>query len=109
MFSGRFERQLFYLRRRQHSVYFRVAWYPSCLPPLNYYDYSTLCKKGGYLKQHNSRNLTRESVPAGVLAVPCRYVHVPVSVVSLVNYENTVRLLRVALGRLGGGLEARKI
>lgn len=44
----------------------------------------------------------REGVPAGVLAVPCRYVHAPVGVVSLVDYENTVKLLMVALDRLGG-------
>ena len=46
-------------------------------------------------------HLAREGVPAGVLAVPCRYVHAPVGVVSLVDYENTVKLLVAALGKLG--------
>lgn len=50
-------------------------------------------------------HLAREGVPAGVLAVPCRYVHAPVGVVSLVDYDNSVKLLRAALDRLEGGLK----
>jgi tetrahedral aminopeptidase len=50
-------------------------------------------------------HLARAGVPAGVLAVPCRYVHAPVGVVSLVDYENTVKLLVASLSRLGGELE----
>ena len=51
-------------------------------------------------------HLVREGVPAAVLSVPCRYIHAPVSVVSLSDYDNTVKLLMAALTKLEGGLEA---
>jgi tetrahedral aminopeptidase len=51
-------------------------------------------------------NLAREGVPAGVLSVPCRYLHSPVSVISLEDFDNTVKLLKAALAKLEGGLEA---
>jgi tetrahedral aminopeptidase len=51
-------------------------------------------------------SLVREGVPAAVLSVPCRYIHAPVSVVSLSDYDNTVKLLMAVLTNLGGGLEA---
>ena len=43
-----------------------------------------------------------------MLAVTRWYVHAPVGVASLVDYENTVRLLMAALGKLGGGLKVER-
>ncbi len=37
--------------------------------------------------------LTREGVPAGVLSIPCRYVHTPSEMVDLRDVENAVKLL----------------
>ena len=39
-------------------------------------------------------SLTREGIPSGVVSVPCRYIHSPVSVLSLDDYHNTVKLVR---------------
>ncbi|MCL6431185.1 MAG: M42 family metallopeptidase [Anaerolineae bacterium] len=50
-------------------------------------------------------HVQREGVPCGVVAVPARYIHSPVSVMSLNDFENTVRLMRGTLQRLQGGLE----
>ncbi len=43
---------------------------------------------------------TREGVPSVTVAVPCRYIHSPVALLSLDDFENTVRLMREALSRL---------
>lgn len=43
---------------------------------------------------------TRQGVPAATVAVPCRYIHSPVSMMSLDDFTNTVRLMREALARL---------
>ncbi|MCE5259642.1 MAG: M42 family metallopeptidase [Chloroflexi bacterium] len=51
-------------------------------------------------------HLVREGVPAAVLSVPCRYIHAPVSIVSLQDFDNAARLLKAALTKLEGGLEA---
>lgn len=48
----------------------------------------------------------REGIPSAVMAVPCRYIHSPVSVMSLNDFDNAVRLMRATLHRLEGGLEA---
>lgn len=48
----------------------------------------------------------REGIPSAVMAVPCRYIHSPVSVMSLNDFDYAVRLMRGALHRLEGGLEA---
>ncbi|MDI6644056.1 MAG: M42 family metallopeptidase [Methanobacteriaceae archaeon] len=45
-------------------------------------------------------HLTREGIPAGVLSVATRYIHTPVSVVSLDDMENTIKLLVNALENL---------
>ncbi len=45
-------------------------------------------------------HLAREGVPCVTVAVPCRYIHSPVSLLSLADFENTVRLMREALARL---------
>jgi putative aminopeptidase FrvX len=43
---------------------------------------------------------TREGVPSVTVAVPCRYIHSPVALLSLDDFENTVRLMHEALSRL---------
>jgi endoglucanase len=42
----------------------------------------------------------REGVPSATVAVPCRYIHSPVSLLSLDDFNNTVRLMRESLSRL---------
>jgi putative aminopeptidase FrvX len=43
---------------------------------------------------------TREGVPSVTVAVPCRYIHSPVSILSLDDFDNTVRLMHESLSRL---------
>jgi putative aminopeptidase FrvX len=43
---------------------------------------------------------TRAGVPSVTVAVPCRYIHSPVSLLSLEDFDNTVRLMRESLSRL---------
>jgi putative aminopeptidase FrvX len=43
---------------------------------------------------------TREGVPSVTVAVPCRYIHSPVALLSLEDFDNTVRLMRESLSRL---------
>jgi len=45
-------------------------------------------------------HLAKEGVPSVTVAVPCRYIHSPVCLLSLEDFENTVRLMRAALGKL---------
>ena len=45
-------------------------------------------------------HLAREGVPSVTVAVPCRYIHSPVSLLSLDDFDNTVRLMRESLSRL---------
>ena len=47
-----------------------------------------------------SIHLVREGVPAVTLAVPCRYIHSPVALLNLDDFNNTVQLLRESLSRL---------
>jgi len=47
-------------------------------------------------------HLAREGIPSAVVAVPARYIHAPVCLLSLNDLENTVRLMRAALTRLPG-------
>ncbi len=49
-------------------------------------------------------HLAREGVPSVTVAVPCRYIHAPASVLSLNDLENTVQLLAAAIKRMNGGL-----
>ncbi len=41
-----------------------------------------------------------EGVPSATVAVPCRYIHSPVSLLDPADLENTVRLMRESLSRL---------
>ncbi|RLE36604.1 M42 family peptidase [Candidatus Acetothermia bacterium] len=45
-------------------------------------------------------HLTRGGVPAGVVSVPCRYIHSPISTLRLNDLENTVRLVERFLSDL---------
>ncbi len=46
--------------------------------------------------------LSREGVPALPVAVPCRYIHTPVSLLHLDDFEHTVSLMKAVLHRLAG-------
>jgi putative aminopeptidase FrvX len=45
-------------------------------------------------------HLSKGGVPTVVLAVPCRYLHSPVSLLSMSDYENTLKLARATLTRI---------
>jgi len=45
-------------------------------------------------------NLSRTGVPSVTVAVPCRYIHSPVSMLSLNDFDNTVALMKAALRRI---------
>lgn len=45
-------------------------------------------------------HLTREGIPTGVLSVPTRYIHTPVSVCSMDDIENTIQLIVNAINDL---------
>lgn len=51
-------------------------------------------------------HLVHEGVPSVVLSVPCRYIHAPVSVLSLNDFDNAIKLLKAALTKLEGGIDA---
>ena len=45
-------------------------------------------------------HLTREGIPTGVLSVPTRYIHNPVSVCSMDDIESTIQLITEAINKL---------
>jgi endoglucanase len=45
-------------------------------------------------------HFARQGVPSATVAVPCRYIHSPVAMLSLDDLNNTVRLMRETLVRL---------
>jgi putative aminopeptidase FrvX len=45
-------------------------------------------------------HLVKEGVPSATVSVPCRYIHSPACLLSLEDFENTVRLMKATLGRL---------
>lgn len=51
-------------------------------------------------------HLTREGIPSAAVSVPVRYIHAPVSLLSLVDLDYTVRLMCEALHTLERGLES---
>lgn len=51
-------------------------------------------------------HLQKGGIPTAGLSVPARYIHSPVSVISLNDFDNAVRLMRGTLERLQGGLGA---
>lgn len=51
-------------------------------------------------------HLAREGVPCVTVAIPTRYIHAPVSLLSLSDFDHTVQLVRESLLALEGGLES---
>ena len=51
-------------------------------------------------------HLSREGVPCVTVAIPTRYIHAPVSLLSLSDFDYTVQLVRESLLALEGGLES---
>lgn len=49
-------------------------------------------------------HLAREGIPSVVVAVPSRYIHSSVGLVSLADFDHTVQLMKKALHNLEGGL-----
>jgi len=49
-------------------------------------------------------HLVHEGVPSVTVAVPTRYIHAPISLLSLNDFDHTVQLVRAALHALEGGL-----
>lgn len=45
-------------------------------------------------------HLVKKGVPSATVSVPCRYIHSPTCLLSLEDLENTVRLMKAALGKL---------
>jgi len=48
-------------------------------------------------------NQTKSGVPVVVISVPCRYIHSPVSMLSLKDFEHTVKLVKLFLRSIEGG------
>jgi endoglucanase len=46
-------------------------------------------------------HLTKEGVPSAVVSVPCRYIHSPAAILSLDDFDYTVKLMRESLIKLG--------
>ncbi len=49
-------------------------------------------------------HITKEGVPSVAVAVPTRYIHSPVSMLSLDDFDNTLALMTKALPKLGKGI-----
>ena len=45
-------------------------------------------------------HIAHEGVPSATVSVPCRYIHSPVALLSVEDFNNTVRLMRESLSRL---------
>jgi endoglucanase len=55
-----------------------------------------------------SIHLARAGVPVVAVAVPCRYIHAPIAMLSLTDYHNEIALLRAALERFTPAVLRRK-
>lgn len=53
-------------------------------------------------------HLTREGIPSATVAVPSRYIHSPVALLSLEDFNNTVQLMHKSLSRLTRDTLARE-
>jgi len=45
-------------------------------------------------------HLTKSGVPSGVVSVPCRYIHGPVSILDLRDLENTIKLVKYFIEKI---------
>lgn len=66
----------------------------------NNIDYQLEVSDGG-TTDGTAIHLTREGIPTGVLSVPTRYIHTPVSVASMKDVESTIQLITKAINSLG--------
>jgi len=48
-------------------------------------------------------NVTKSGIPVVVISVPCRYIHSPVSMLNLVDFENTVKLVKLFMESIDKG------
>ena len=48
-------------------------------------------------------SVTKEGIPTVVISVPCRYIHSPVSLLSLTDLENTIKLVKLFLESVDTG------
>ena len=62
-------------------------------------DYQLEVSDGG-TTDGTAIHLTREGIPTGVLSVPTRYIHTPVSVCSMDDIESTIQLIVSAINSL---------
>lgn len=62
-------------------------------------DYQLEVSDGG-TTDGTSISLTREGIPTGVLSVPTRYIHTPVSVASMDDVEKTIQIIVAAINNL---------
>ena len=62
-------------------------------------DYQLEVSDGG-TTDGTAIHLTREGIPTGVLSVPTRYIHTPVSVCSMDDVESTIQLIVAAINNL---------
>ena len=62
-------------------------------------DYQLEVSDGG-TTDGTAIHLTREGIPTGVLSVPTRYIHTPVSVCSMDDVESTIQLIVAAINGL---------
>lgn len=62
-------------------------------------DYQLEVSDGG-TTDGTAIHLTREGIPTGVLSVPTRYIHTPVSVCSMDDIESTIQLITKAINDL---------
>ena len=62
-------------------------------------DYQLEVSDGG-TTDATAIHLTREGIPTGVLSVPTRYIHTPVSVCSMDDIESTIQLIVAAINEL---------
>jgi endoglucanase len=53
-------------------------------------------------------HFAREGIPCATVAVPCRYIHSPVGLLNLQDFEHTVHLMRESLARLARDTLRRK-
>lgn len=62
-------------------------------------DYQLEVSDGG-TTDGTAIHLTREGIPTGVISVPTRYIHTPVSVASMDDVEKTIQLIVAAINNL---------
>ena len=65
----------------------------------NKIDYQLEVSDGG-TTDGTAIHLTKEGIPTGVLSVPTRYIHTPVSVANMKDVENTIKLIVEVINNL---------